>query len=269
MKHIISPLILCLLALMASSALGQRRLVWSDEFDQNGLPDTTRWRYDVGDGCPNICGWGNNELEYYTLRRAENVWIENGVLNITARREAMGGRDYTSARMVSRASWRYGRVEVRAKLPQGLGTWPAIWMLSADWKYGGWPQSGEIDIMEHVGYNKDKIFGTVHTMSYNHVNGTQRGDSTANKTVERKFHVYAIDWTEDSIVFSMDNNPYFTFPHMEKTSDAWPFDQPFVLLMNVAVGGNWGGKHGVDPAIFPQSMEVDYVRIYGESETKK
>lgn len=258
-----SFLIAILPFLLAATALGQqRKLIWADEFDTPGLPDTTRWRYDLGNGCPNICGWGNNELEYYTQNRKENAWVEDGLLHITARKEEMEGFHYTSARMLSRASWRYGRVEVRANLPSGLGTWPAIWMLSSDWKYGGWPESGEIDIMEHVGYNDQKIFGTVHTKAFNHVQGTQRGDSIAIKNCERKFHVYAIDWTEDSIVFSVDNKQYFTFAKTGNTFAEWPFDQPFLLLLNVAVGGNWGGKHGVDPAIFPQTMEVDYVRIY-------
>lgn len=255
-------IIVFIVSIFSLSAVAQTRtLVWADEFDTNGLPDSTRWGYDLGDGCPNVCNWGNNEKQYYT-RRAENAVVKGGKLIITARKEAMKDHAYTSARMVSTASWLYGRVEVRAKLPQGKGTWPAIWMLPKDWKYGGWPKSGEIDIMEHVGYAPDKIFGTVHTEAYNHSIHTQRGDSLTLPTVEKGFHRYGIDWTAESISFFVDDVTFFTFKKEADNAAQWPFNQPFQVLLNLAVGGNWGGKYGVDDNIFPQTLVIDYVRIY-------
>lgn len=240
-----------------------RKLVWSDEFEVSGSPDTSRWGYDLGDGCPDVCGWGNNELQYYT-ERPENVRVADGKLLIEARKEALGGKDYTSARLVSRGKgdWKYGYVEARAKLPEGTGVWPAIWMLPTTWEYGGWPASGEIDIMEHVGYNPDLIYGTVHTEAFNHGIGTQKGDSIQVADVQNEFHTYAIDWSPEKIDFLVDDEVYHTFHNEGTGSEAWPFDQPFHLLMNIAVGGNWGGTRGVDESIWPQRMEVDYVRVY-------
>ena len=238
-------------------------LVWSDEFDYEGAPDTDKWGYDLGDGCPRLCGWGNNELQHYT-DASNNVRVENGNLIIEAHKEKISERNYSSTRLVSKnkGDWKYGRIEVRAKLPSGKGTWPAIWMLSTDWEYGGWPESGEIDIMEHVGYNPDTIFGTVHTKSYNHGIGTHKGDQIYLPDAESTFHVYGINWDKEKIEFFVDNNTYFTFQNEHKTFKEFPFDKKFHLIMNLAVGGNWGGKQGVDEAIWPQKMEVDYVRVY-------
>lgn len=261
MKYTYITLLLTLWASLNSHAQ-RAKLVWADEFKTEGLPDSTRWGYDLGDGCPNVCNWGNNEKQYYT-RRAENAVVRNGKLIITARKEDFNKYQYTSARLVSKESWLYGRMEIRAKLPQGKGTWPAFWMLPTDWKYGGWPKSGEIDIMEHVGYEPNKIFGTVHTEAYNHSIHTQRGDSIMIPTVESGFHRYAIDWTPEKITFYTDDKAYFTFvKEKNATSAQYPFDQPFHILLNLAVGGNWGGKYGVDDAIFPQIFEIDYVRVY-------
>lgn len=234
-------------------------LVWSDEFDYTGLPDETKWDYDVGGH-----GWGNNELQYYTAERPENARVENGLLTIEARKENFEGSDYTSARLVSRnnGDWTYGRFEIRAKLPRGRGTWPAIWMLPTDWLYGGWPASGEIDIMEHVGYDMNRIHGTVHTEAFNHSKGTQRGRSILASNVDEEFHIYSIDWWPDRIEFFMDGEHYFTFTNSESGFAVWPFDQRFHLLLNIAVGGNWGGAQGIDDSIYPQKMEVDYVRVY-------
>lgn len=239
--------------------------IWSDEFNYTGLPDSTKWSYDIGDGCPNICGWGNNELEFYTQKEIQNARVENGHLIIEAHQEERAGKPYTSARLVSRnkGDWKYGRIEVRAKLPTGLGTWPAIWMLPTDWKYGGWPDSGEIDIMEHVGYAPDTVYGTVHTKAYNHMLGTQRTGMVYKPDAEAKFHIYSINWTAEKIDFILDGQQYHSFPNESKTSKEWPFDQAFHLIMNIAVGGNWGGKMGVAKDIWPQRMEVDYVRVYG------
>lgn len=237
--------------------------IWADEFNYEGLPDTEKWSYDLGDGCPKICGWGNNELQSYT-DAIKNARVENGNLIIEAHREDMDSRKYSSARLVSRGKgdWKYGRIEVRAKLPSGLGTWPAIWMLSTDWEYGGWPESGEIDIMEHVGYSPDTIFGTVHTKAYHHSIGTHKTGDIYMPDAESNFHVYAVNWTEEKIDFFVDDNKYFTFLNEHKTFKEFPFDKKFHLIMNIAVGGNWGGKHGVDESIWPRRMEVDYVRVY-------
>ncbi len=183
-------------ALPGSEGAAGWQLVWSDEFNYSGLPDAAKWGYDVGGS-----GWGNKELQYYTDRRKENARVENGHLIIEVRRDGFGNNEYTSARLTSKGKgdWTYGRFEVRAKLPSGRGTWPAIWMLPSGKSYGnaGWPDNGEIDIMEHVGFDPE-----------------------------------------------------------------WPFDKPFHLILNLAVGGTWGGGKGVDQSIWPQRMEIDYVRVY-------
>lgn len=243
-----------------------KRLVWADEFNYTGLPDSTKWGYDVGDACdkPCGCGWGNNELEFYTDRRRENARVENGQLVIEARREKMGSRNYTSARLLTKnkGDWKYGRIEVRAKLPNNRGIWPAIWMLPSDQTHGGWPGSGEIDIMEYVGYQPDSVYSTVHTERFNGMKNTQKTAGIHTETVASDFHVYVLDWDADHMAFYMDGQPINTFQNLRDGVDAWPFDRPFHLLLNVAVGGNWGGKKGVDEAAFPQKMLVDYVRVY-------
>lgn len=236
-------------------------LVWSDEFDVDGEIDKTKWGYDLGGS-----GWGNNELQYYT--EDLNSWNEDGKMIIEARKETYIGRDYTSARVISKnkGDWLYGKIEVMAKLPTGRGTWPAIWMLPTDWRYGGWPNSGEIDIMEHVGYDQNKIHGSIHTKFLNHQLGTQRSGSRIIDTASTEFHKYSIEWLPDRIFFLIDDVNYFTFFPSRQVScptfGQWPFDARFHLLLNIAVGGNWGGAQGVDDTIFPQRMEIDYVRVY-------
>lgn len=235
------------------------RLVWADEFDRPGLPDETKWTLETGGH-----GWGNQELQFYTSGRRENARVEDGRLVIEARREAREGREYTSARLVTKGKgeWKYGWIEVRAKLPCGRGTWPAIWMLGAEFDRGNWPAVGEIDIMEHVGHDAGRVHGTVHTAAYNHVKGTQKAGTVQLKDVCEAFHVYAVDWREEAIDFYVDGRRYFRFENERKTRAEWPFDRPFYLLLNVAVGGSWGGQKGVDASAFPQRMEVDYVRVY-------
>jgi beta-glucanase (GH16 family) len=238
--------------------------VWRDEFEGAGLPDSSKWSYDVGDGCPNLCGWGNNELQYYTTRRSENARVESGHLIVEARKERFGARDYTSARLVTRGKgdWLYGRIEVRADLPTGLGTWPAIWLLPTDWAYGGWPASGEIDVMEHVGFAPDSVYASVHTASYNHVKRTQRTNGIAVPNAETAFHVYAVEWTPDRLDFFVDGTRYHSFANERTGHAAWPFDRRFHLILNIAVGGNWGAMRGVAADIWPQQMRVDYVRVF-------
>ena len=233
-------------------------LVWNDEFSIDGKPDDAKWGYDIGGH-----GWGNNELQYYTSNSI-NVRVNNGKLEIEAHYYPNLEVKYTSARIVTKnkGDWKYGRVEVKAKLPAGLGTWPAIWMLPTDWEYGGWPSSGEIDIMEHVGYEPNVIHGTVHTDAFNHSIGTQVGEQLTVPTAISDFHVYAIEWFNDRIDFYIDDNKYFTFTNQNKSYKEWPFDKRFHLIMNIAFGGSWGGARGIDNSIFPVKMEIDYVRVY-------
>lgn len=245
--------------LWGSAFAQERKLIWADEFKYKGLPDATKWSYDTGGH-----GWGNNELQYYTHAEKKNAIVKNGKLVLKAKKETKGNNQFTSARLVSKnkGDWKYGRVEVRAKLPDGRGIWPAIWMLPTHWRYGGWPKSGEIDIMEFVGYNPDTVFASVHTESFNHAIGTQKTAGIYQNDVSKKFHVYAIDWTPETIKFYIDDVQYHEFRNEKTGSAAWPFDEEFHIILNIAVGGNWGGKHGVDEKVFPQKMEVDYVRVY-------
>lgn len=241
-------------------------LLWSDEFDYTGLPDSTLWSYDVGGH-----GWGNQELQYYTERRPENARVEDGHLIIEARRDGWEGHEYTSARLVTKGKrdWTYGRVEVRAKLPSGRGTWPAIWMLASQREYGEayWPDNGEIDIMEHVGFDPDVVHASVHTRAYYHSIGTQKTSTISVPSARSDFNVYAMEWTPEEIRAYVNGEHYYTFVNERLTNpdagyEAWPFDRPFHLLLNIAVGGTWGGQQGVDTTIWPQRMEVDYVRVY-------
>lgn len=247
-----------LLCFVASLNAQDFELVWEDNFEGNTV-DLTKWKLDTGNGCPDLCGWGNNEKQHY---KAENAKIEDGNLVITATKTS---NHYTSAKLISQAQGEltYGRIEVRAKLPKGKGLWPAIWMLPVDWDYGGWPKSGEIDIMEHVGYAPNKVFGTVHTEAFNHTKGTQQGDSILVNDLSTAFHTFAIEWSESQIDFFVNDSKYFTFQNQEGyTSAEWPFDKPFQLILNLAVGGNWGGKYGINDAVFPQQFVIDYVRFY-------
>lgn len=236
-------------------------LTWSDEFNENGLPDSTRWGYDVGGH-----GWGNHEKQYYTAARMENARVENGLLIIEARKEIMDSSEYTSARLVTRGKmdWLYGRFEIRAKLPSGRGTWPAIWMLPTQQSYGDnyWPENGEIDIMEHVGFHQGHIHASAHSIKYYWRIGTQRTDTTYSNDVSEKFHDYILEWDPEVMKVYMDDSLFFTSTNDKTGWEAWPFDKPFYLPLNIAVGGDWGGIKGIDESIWPQKMEIDYVRVY-------
>jgi beta-glucanase (GH16 family) len=234
------------------------QLVWSDEFDKDGLPDSTLWGYDQGNS-----GFGNNELEYYTFKRPENGRVENGNLVIEARKESYSGSDYTSARLKTylKAQWTYGKFKIRAKLPSGTGTWPALWLLSATTPLV-WPDDGELDIMEEVGFNANVIYGTAHNKLYNGAQGTQKGSFTSIPDAQDSFHVYELEWTPTQVSWSVDSAVFFVYTNPNTGPSAWPYSSDFFLILNIAIGGNWGGQHGVDDSIFPQQMLVDYVRVY-------
>ncbi len=228
------------------------QLVWSDEFNVDGLPNPSKWGYDIGTGNN---GWGNSELQYYTSR-ADNAVVIDGVLRITARKENYSGSNYTSARLLTKDkySFKYGRVEARAKLPAGGGTWPAIWMLGSNINTVGWPACGEIDIMEHKGNDLNRIFGTLHYPGRSGGNADGNTRVISNATTE--FHNYSVEWSPASIQFFVDGQLVHSFVN----SQAVPFNHNFFLIMNVAMGGTFGGS--VDPAFNSASMEVDYIRVY-------
>ncbi len=238
-------------------------LVWNDEFDGPAL-NLEKWSFEIGGH-----GWGNNELQYYSDDDS-TAFIQDGKLVIRADLVPQGTgssdnlRYFSSARLRTsgKGDWRYGRIEVKAKLALGQGIWPAIWMLPTDWMYGGWPESGEIDIMEHVGYDPGRVHGSIHTGSYNHKINTQRGGSKLLDKISSKFYVYAIEWYEDRIDFLIDDSKYFSFQNDGKNDfNTWPFNQRFHLLINIAVGGDWPGSPD-ETTQFPTEMEVEYVRVY-------
>lgn len=258
-----------------SAGAAEWKLVWSDEFDKPGLPDPAKWSYEEG-------FIRNNEDQYYTSERKENARVENGMLVIEARKEKFknaafdpnatdkgrGRRsreyaEYTSASLITRgkAAWTYGRIEVKAKLPAARGTWPAIWMLGTN-RQAGWPACGEIDIMEFVGYEPGVIHANIHTKKYNHVQKTNKGDKITIPDASDAFHVYALEWSEQKMDFFVDDKKYFSFANEGTGVDAWPYDKDQYLILNLAIGGAWGGARGIDAAAFPQRYYIDYVRVY-------
>lgn len=263
---IILVLLVCssFLILKETQTKDELKLVWSDEFDYKGLPDETKWNYDVGRACdlPCGCGWGNNELQTYTQKDLNTAQVSDGILTIAA--QAQSDEIINSARLVTRgkASWKYGRIDVRAQVAQGRGLWSAIWMLPLENKYGIWPRSGEIDIMEHVGYSPDTIVGSAHTESYNHGIGTHKNGQVFTPDAVETFHVYSLVWEEDQYQLLKDDEVYFTYKKESEGPEVWPFDQEFYLILNLAFGGNWGGFKGVDADALPSKMLIDYVRVY-------
>lgn len=236
-------------------------LVWSDEFDYEGEPDPEKWSYETGAG-----GWGNHELQNYTA--GDNVTVADGLMTIELKAEEDG--QYTSTRLVSRGKgdWTYCKVEASLKLPSGLGTWPAFWMMPTDSAYGGWPKSGEIDIMEHVGFDQDVIVETVHTEKYH--GGQGKGKSFPTAGVSEDFHTYGVEWLPDKMIFSIDGEEKFIYDPFDysqrPTCEIWPFDRDFFLIFNLAFGGDWGGARGTDDSYFPVEYQVDYVRVYQSPE---
>jgi beta-glucanase (GH16 family) len=249
----------CLMLLCGFSGVTGGTMVWNDEFTGTSI-DTTKWSFDLGTGAPSLTGWGNNELQYYTSNAA-NVSVVNGTLTINAKKESYQGSAYTSARLQTKlkGDWTYGRFEIRAKLPKGKGIWPAIWMLPTDNYYGGWAASGEIDIMELLGHEPAKVYGTIHFGGVWPDNQSSSENYTLPKgDFSDDFHIFAIEWDSEGISWYVDSIRYSVKPHTQ------PFDKRFYLIMNLAVGGNWPGNPD-GSTVFPVRMEVDYVRVYAST----
>lgn len=230
---------------------------WFDDFENSDQLDSAKWTYETGGD-----GWGNNELQYYT--KGDNALIENGILKIISKKESKRKRKYTSSRIVTKnkGEWLYGKIEVKAKLPCGRGTWPAFWMLPVRQYYGKETSSGEIDIMEHVGYEPDIVHFSIHNKAYN---SSLKNEKTTKLTVKKSssaFHIYRLDWTPYGIRGFVDGKKYFEYKNTGKGSKYWPFDKKFFLIINLAIGGDWGGIKGIDNSIFPATMEIDYVRVF-------
>ena len=239
------------------------QLVWSDEFAQAGLPDPSKWVYDIS---MNKQGWHNKELQYYSRERLENSAVQDGKLVITARLESLkqladwGGQRYSSARLITagKADWTYGFFEIRAKLPCGKGSWPAIWTLGSG---GAWPADGELDIMEQVGNEPAKVFSTVHTTAGSGANG--KGGATQVPDACSVFHNYQMHWTAEQVTFGIDGIPHAVYPNLKTGKAAWPFDAPQYLILNIAIGGDLGGA--VDDSALPIKMEIEHVRVYQQA----
>jgi licheninase len=244
------------------------KFVWGDEFDGTQIDYANKWNVEIAGN-----GFGNNEAQYYTARPS-NLRIENGKLIIQAHRETFTGpdgftRNYTSGKLMSkRPGFLYGRFEIRAKIPRGRGTWPAIWMLPDQSTFSPqyWPDNGEIDIMEHAGSDERRIHASIHTKLFNHRIRTQVTRSIVVPTAVDSFHVYALEWSENKLDIFVDNTKYFTFERGNLNWEGYPFTHRFHLILNLAIGGDWGGAQGIDDSAFPMQMEVDYVRVYRKAE---
>jgi len=233
------------------------KLVFSDEFDYSGLPDPQKWDYEEG-------RVRNHEDQFYTRGRLENARVEDGNLVITARHEPYQGAEYTSASLITHGhfDFTYGRVEVRAKIPGGVGTWPAIWLLGSNIRRVGWPRCGEIDMMENVGFEPFVVHFTIHTQARNWVNGKAKGSQRVVQDLADDYHLYTLDWDAHKLVLGLDGQPALEYPKEDESVASWPFDFNMYLLLNLAIGGTWGGQHGIDLDIFPAEFKIDYVRIY-------
>lgn len=238
-------------------------LSWEEHFEKNEL-DSSKWTVITGDGCPDLCGWGNNELQYY-MADDNHVRVEDGMLTIEAHKQSQGDCDFTSGKLVTKGKleWKYGRIEIRAKLPTGKGTWMAFWMLPTLDRNVNWPEDGEIDIVEHVGYNPNTIYGAIHTEKYNGMYGTQKVDSIRLADVKNEFHTYAFEWTDNDMKWFVDDKLFNHIPRDNEDEKGWPFNQyDYHLILNLAVGGDWGGKYGVEESDWPQTMEIDHIKYY-------
>lgn len=236
-------------------------LVWRDEFDGDGL-NPANWTHELGDGCPNLCGWGNNELQWY---QPDNTLFRDGYLIIQAREESVGDKSFTASRFITKdkQAFQYGRIDIRAALPEGKGLWPALWMLGANIDQVGWPACGEIDIMELTGERPNRVLGTAHfgASVAQHQFRTAAKFLPSGKKFSEEFHVFSIIWQEDRIEWYMDDELYHTFTPANTAGQPYPFNQPFFFIFNVAVGGNLPGSPDANTR-FPQNMIVDYVRVF-------
>lgn len=235
-----------------------KTLVWSDEFNANAL-NTNDWGFDVGDGCPN-CGWGNNELQYYTP--GDNLSFSQGNMIIEARKEQMGGKNYTSTRLLSlgKKEFKFGRIDIRAKLPKGQGIWPAFWMLGSNFRSVGWPSCGEIDIMEFLGHDEKRVHSTIHYKFGNNPRNTTA--SLLNETpLPDEYHVYSLDWQQDKMRMLIDDKLIAEFNPVNIVGAGHPFNESFFFIINMAVGGNWPGSPNAT-TYFPQWLYVDYIRVF-------
>ena len=237
-------------------------LLWEDNFKGSSL-DTSFWNVNMGNGCPELCGFGNHELQYYT-NQASNLKVINGKLIISAYYDTVSSI-FKSAKITTKnkVDFQKGYLEVVAKLPNARGTWPAIWMLPTLDRALNWPLDGEIDIMENVGYDSCKILGTIHTKAYNHTINTQKSDSILINTAHQNFHTYAINWTDSILEWYVDSELYNSIKRLSNDrEEQWPFDKPFHLILNQAVGGDWGGRLGLDTSSYPQDFIIESVRLF-------
>jgi beta-glucanase (GH16 family) len=260
---ILTGLIISVFPLEAAEKTGWF-LVWTDEFDYSGLPDPAKWSFETNG---NAWRWGNGEDQYHTENRLENARVKDGNLFITALKEDYApGFHYTSARIRSKdkGDFRYGRFEMRAKLPSGKSIWPAFWMMPTESYYGAWPASGEIDIMEYFGFIPNTAHFTIHTKMYNHRRNTQKSGRINDKTLHSDYHIYAVEWFPDRLDFYFDQQKVFTFAKESDNPDVWPYNRKFYVILNNAVGGDWyrSVTGGIDNSIFPEEYIIDYVRVY-------
>ncbi len=239
-------------------------MVWNDEFNTPGLPDSTKWNHESGK-------LRNNELQYYTVKRLENARIEDSVLIIEARKEKYNGADYTSASIISKGigDWKYGKIEIRAKVPAGKGTWPALWMMPSNNEYGGWPRSGEIDIMEYIGVEPQNLFYTCHfegTDGSGHQSSGTKSSYITNPY--NQFIKFTLVWTPDKIEWYANDKKYHQYVRSSDNYKVWPFNKEFYLILNLAYGGSWGGYAGVDDTKLPHKFLIDYVRVFQLQESE-
>lgn len=258
------PILITLLLILCSFTYSVKakpinyHLVWSDEFNYRGFPDTTKWSFaTVG----NFLHWGNNELQYYTREEKKNAYVSKGNLRIQA---IKNGDKITSARLESagKGNWKHARVEVRAKLASGRGVWSAIWLLPSNWNFSKGYVDGEIDVAEYLGFNQDSVFHAVHTYTHNFDRKETNTDATLVFDSVEAYHVYAVEWNSDTISFFIDDKLVHSYIRTENLHLRWSFNQPYSLILNVAVGGEWAATKGIDYDCFPVQMYVDYVRVY-------
>ena len=241
------------------------KLLWEDNFEGKSL-DQSKWNIYSGNGCPEICGFGNNELQYYS-DDVKNISVDSGQLIITATFDS----NFTSSKITTsgKLDINKGYLEISAKLPVSIGSWPAIWLLPTLDRPLNWPMDGEIDVMENVGYNPGIVYGTIHTKAYNHINGTEKSDSVFVKDAHSNFHIYGLNWTDSTLEWYVDEKLFNKVNRLKSDGlEQWPFEEEYHLIINQAVGGDWGGRFGIDTSSYPQKFCIDYVRYYNFKPTK-